>query len=295
MTLQEIISLRDEIIRAGEALAERIGANAIIVISPEGTEIRRRLRTRIPVILARLAGESGAEEGSAIDIFSRVPVDVDRESLFLKVSRIELMSEAVEAAYIKGRLNEGIVLGIVSIGDINSLVVFDITDIPFIRKMADLATTVDYVLLKAVINLAIEIGREGREGKHVGTAFILGDTERVLRMSHQIILNPFEGHSPADRDIRDDDNWETVKEFAQLDGMFIVADTGQIVAAGRYLDVNAKGVMLVPGLGGRHLAAAAITQCTRSVAITVSESSGMVTVYKDGKEVFQLNPRIAII
>jgi diadenylate cyclase len=295
MSLQEIASLRDEIVHAGEALAERIGANAIIIISPQGNEIRRMLRTRIPVILARLEGETGNVEGVSVDIFSRVPLDVDRESLFLKVSRIELMSEAVEAAYIKGRLDDGIVLGIVSIGDVNSLVVFDITDIPFIRKMADLASTVDYVILKAVMNVAIEIGREGREGKHVGTAFIVGDTETVLPMSHQIILNPYEGHSAADRDIRNEDNWETVKEFAQLDGMFIIDDGGEIVAAGRYLDVSAKGVTLVPGLGGRHLAAAAITQCTRSVAITVSESSGTVTVYKGGKEIFQLNPRLAII
>jgi DNA integrity scanning protein DisA with diadenylate cyclase activity len=295
MSLQEIISLRDEIVRAGEVLAERIGANAIINISPEGAEIRRKLHTRIPVILARLAGESEEGGGTNVDIFTRIPADVDRESLFLKVSRIELMSEAVEAAYIKGRLEDGIVLGIVSIGDVNSLVVFDITDIPFIRKMADLASMVDYVLLKAVMNVAIEIGREGREGKHVGTAFIMGDTEKVLQMSHQIILNPYAGHSSTDRDIRNEDTWETVKEFAQLDGMFIIDDGGHIIAAGRYLDVSAKGVTLVPGLGGRHLAAAAITQCSKSVAITVSESSGTVTVYKGGKEIFQLNPRIAII
>ena len=174
------------------------------------------------------------------------------------------MSEAVEAAYIKGEIGDGIVLGIVCIGDINSLVVFDLTGIPFIRKMADLAASVDYDIIKAAINLAIEIGREGREGKSVGTAFIVGDTGKVLGMSHQIILNPYEGHPAAERDIKDEDTWETVKEFAQLDGMFIVDEQGFIMAAGRYLDVNAKGVTLVPGLGGRHLAAAAITLCTKT-------------------------------
>ena len=285
-------SLRDEVVKAGEALAHRIKADAIIVISPQGPEIRRMLDTEIPVILARLEGEEAG--GPATGVYARLPRDVDRESLFLKVSRIELMSEAVEAAYVKGKIRGGVVLGIVSIGDINSLVVFDITGISFIKKMADLATIIDYGILKAVLNVAIEIGREGREGKNVGTAFIVGDTEKVLGMSHQIVLNPFAGHAVSERDIRDDDNWETVKEFAQLDGMFIVDEGGCIVAAGRYLDVNAKGIALVPGLGGRHLAAAAISKCARSIGITVSESSGTVTVYKGGKEVFQLNPRISI-
>jgi DNA integrity scanning protein DisA with diadenylate cyclase activity len=282
------MSVRDNVVKAGEALARDIGASAIIIISPQGQEIKRMLDARIPVILARLGGKAASVTGV-------VPTsDHDRESLFLKVSRIELMSEAVEAAYIKGEIGDGIVLGIVSIGDINSIVVFDLTGIPFIKKMADLAMTVDYDIIKAVINLAIEIGREGREGKSVGTAFIVGDTGKVLSMSHQIILNPYEGHDAEERDIKDEDTWETVKEFAQLDGMFIVDDQGYIVAAGRYLDVNAKGVTLVPGLGGRHLAAAAITLCTKSIGITVSESSGTVTVYKGGKEVFQLNPRILI-
>jgi diadenylate cyclase len=282
------MTVRDSLVKAGENLAHEIGASAIIIISPQGSEIKRILDTTMPVIIARLGGKA------AILTESIPSSDHDRESLFLKVSRIELMSEAVEAAYIKGEIGDGIVLGIVCIGDINSIVVFDLAGIPFIRKMADLAATVDYDIIKAAVNLAIEIGREGREGKSVGTAFILGDTGKVLGMSHQIILNPYEGHPAAERDIKDEDTWETVKEFAQLDGMFIVDEKGFIMAAGRYLDVNAKGVTLVPGLGGRHLAAAAITLCTKSVGITVSESSGTVTVYKDGKEVFQLNPRILI-
>ncbi len=282
------MGVRDSVVSAGEKLAEDIGASAIIIISPQGYEIRRMLSTQIPIILARLGGKAA----SLTDITRSA--DYDRESLFLKVSRIELMSEAVETAYIKGEIDDGVVLGIVSIGDINSLVVFDLTGIPFIRKMADLATTFDYDIIKAVINLAIEIGREGREGKSVGTAFIIGDTRKVLSMSHQIILNPYECHDASERDVKDEDTWETVKEFAQLDGMFIVDEQGYIVAAGRYLDVNAKGIALVPGLGGRHLAAAAITRCTKGIGVTVSESSGTVTVYKGGKEVFQLNPRILV-
>lgn len=288
------MALRDEVVKAAEALAETIGANAIIVISPQGAEIKKMLRTNIPVLIARMGRGTAGQGDISLDLHSRLPKNIDRESLFLKVSRIELMSEAVEAAYILGKIDDRIVLGIVSLGDVNSIIVMDITDIPFIRKMADLSSRIDYNILKAVLNVAIEIGREGREGKSVGTAFIIGDTDKVLSMSHQIILNPYEGHKKADKDVRAEATWETIKEFAQLDGMFIVDDKGYIVAAGRYLDVNARDVSLPSGLGGRHLAAAAITKTTRSIAITISESSGSVTVYKNGQEVFQINPRISI-
>jgi DNA integrity scanning protein DisA with diadenylate cyclase activity len=211
-----------------------------------------------------------------------MPQNIDRESVFLKVSRIELMSEAIEAAYIQGRIEDRIVLGIVSIGDIHSVIVVDITDIPFIKKIADLSSTVDYDIIKAVLNLAIEIGREGREGKVIGTAFVVGDTENVLSRSHQLILNPYEGHPREVRDIRDEHNWETVKEFAQLDGMFIVDERGYLQAAGRYIDASARGVEMLPGMGGRHLAAAAITKYTKSVAVTVSGSGGMIRSTRAG-------------
>ncbi|HMK45126.1 MAG TPA: diadenylate cyclase [Methanocella sp.] len=288
------MDLRDEVAMAGGTLAEKVGAEAIIIISPDGRKIMRSLKTKLPVILARIDSEVSDGDEPSVDIYSKVLQNAERESMFLKVSRIELMSEAVEAAYIKGKIGDKIVLGIVSIGDVHSIVVVNLSDIPFIRKIADLAATVDYTILKAVLNLSIEIGQEGREGKPIGTAFVIGDTEKVLRRSHQLILNPFAGHMSDVRDIRNEKNWEAIKEFAQLDGMFVVDNNGFIVSAGRYIDASAKGVEMMPGMGGRHLAAAAITMHTSSVAITVSGSGGIITVYKDGQEVFRLNPRISI-
>lgn len=288
------MNIKMEVVRTAQELAKRIRAGLIIIISPDAQAIKKEIDLNIPVIIARVMGGRRNGDDVYVDVLSKLPKSITKGSLFLKVSRIELMSEAVEAAYIKGRISDGVVLGIVSVGDINSIVVMDITDIPLIKKITELASTVDYTVLKAVLNLAIDIGREGREGKKIGTAFIIDDTEKVMSMSHQIVLNPYEGHKKKDRDIKNENNWETVKEFAQLDGMFIVDDEGYIVAAGRYLDVSARGVELQPGLGGRHLAAAAISKSTKAIAITVSETSGIVSVYKDGNEVFTIDPRISI-
>jgi len=99
-----------------------------------------------------------------------------------------------------------------------------------------------------------------------------------------MILNPYAGQEESDRNVLDKKNWESIKEFAQLDGIFVVEESGLIHAAGRYLDVDGKNIDIEKGLGGRHVSAAAISRDTVAVAITISESGGVIRVYKDGKE-----------
>jgi len=49
-------------------------------------------------------------------------------------------------------------------------------------------------LLESLIGLAVEIAREGREGRRVGTLFTLGDENAVLARSRPLILDPLLGH-----------------------------------------------------------------------------------------------------
>ena len=134
------------------------------------------------------------------------------------------------------------------------------------------------------MKISFDIALTGREGKKIGAAFILGDSEEVMKRSHQIILNPYAGHDETHRNILDKKNWESIKEFAQLDGVFVIDETGIIHAAGRYLDVDGKNVDIEKGLGGRHVSAAAISRDTVAIAVTVSESGGVIRIYKDAKE-----------
>ena len=105
-----------------------------------------------------------------------------------------------------------------------------------------------------------------------------------MHRSHPLIINPYLGQTPEDSNILEEHNWESVKELAQLDGVFVVSEEGKIHAAGRYLDVDARNINIDKGLGGRHVSAAAITRDTVAVAFIVSESGGVVRIYKDGKE-----------
>ena len=146
-------------------------------------------------------------------------------------------------------------------------------------------------VLEMVLRIAVELGREGKEGMPVGTAFILGDPKSVLRNSHQMILNPFKGHPRSSRNVMNPDIKEVIKSFSLLDGAFVISEKGQIECAGRYLDVDASDVEIPAGLGARHAAVAGITKVTRSVGITVSKSGGIVRIFKGGRLLRGIDPK----
>ena len=145
--------------------------------------------------------------------------------------------------------------------------------------------------LEPTIELAVEIAREGREGRRIGTLFTFGDADAVLARSRPLILDPLAGHTKQARQIRDPNLRGTIKELAQLDGAFVISDQGIVVSACRYLDAMVSNVALPYGMASRHLAGASISQVTDAVAIVVSESS-MVRVFDDGKLVAEIIPEL---
>jgi DNA integrity scanning protein DisA with diadenylate cyclase activity len=158
------------------------------------------------------------------------------------------------------------------------------------QDLRKLDTQVPLETLRAVVDLATEIGREGREGKPVGTMFVVGDTRKVMDMCRPINFNPFRGYSRAERDIRDRKVREQIKDIAQLEGALIIGRDGVAVAACMYLDVLAEGITLSKGLGSRHWAAAAISRKTNAIAVVVSQSSGTVRLFQNGEVVLHIEP-----
>jgi mannitol/fructose-specific phosphotransferase system IIA component (Ntr-type) len=133
-----------------------------------------------------------------------------------------------------------------------------------------------------VLSLALELASEGREAHPVGALFVIGDVRQVLKRARQMVLNPFHGYARSLRSVLDPSLAETIKEFAQIDGAFIVDADGIVLSAGTYLAPGATPPRLPPGLGARHQAAAAITVATRAMAIALSQSTGTVTVFRHG-------------
>ena len=145
--------------------------------------------------------------------------------------------------------------------------------------------------LESVLSLAVEIAREGREGRKIGTLFVVGDTDAVLAQSRPLVLDPLHGHPDEARRVTDPAFRETVKEFAQLDGGFVVTDDGIIVSAARYIDASSEGVDIPLGLGSRHMAGASITLRTGAVAVVASESS-VVRMFDRGEIVAEILPEL---
>ena len=145
----------------------------------------------------------------------------------------------------------------------------------------------------AVIDIALDIGALGREGKPVGTTFIVGNVKQVMESSHQAIFNPFKGYPEGSREISSSEVVESIKELAQLDGAFVVSEKGIVEAAGRHLDAVSSVTKQLKGLGSRHRAAASMTLHSQAIAVVVSESTGRVTIFDDGKVIAVLDPVIS--
>jgi DNA integrity scanning protein DisA with diadenylate cyclase activity len=139
-------------------------------------------------------------------------------------------------------------------------------------------------VLERAVALACSLAIEGREGRPLGTIFVVGDAKGVAPHVKQLVINPFRGYVAEHLNILDPSMEETIREFASIDGAFVIRGDGVILSAGTYLtpppgtDVNVPG-----GLGTRHTAACALTAVTNAYAVVISQTAGTVTVFYNGE------------
>ena len=175
--------------------------------------------------------------------------------------------------------------GLPKLGYYDSIFVIDVGkefEVLTSHNISDLTQGVYPEVFSAALNIALELAAQGREGRKVGTTFVLGDHEKVLQLSRQMVINPFLGYTDVERNILNPELLETIKEFSAIDGAFIIEDNGAIVTAGRHLNAAMESKDFPQGLGSRHIAAAGITSVTHAIAIVLSESTGNVSVFKSG-------------
>lgn len=208
----------------------------------------------------------------------------------VNLTRVGQIKIAVTKGIATGLFNSGDKLvclsGIPKFGHLDCIMIIDVGkefEIFTSEEIKDIIEEVYPEVFDVVLNIALELAAQGREGRPVGTIFLLGDHEKVLQLSQQMVLNPFMGYKEDERNILNPDLKETIKEFSAIDGAFILKDNGALVTAGRHLNAAFEDKDFPKGLGSRHLAAAGITSVSRAIAIVVSESTGTVSVFKDGK------------
>jgi len=213
------------------------------------------------------------------------------------LSRLGRVKVAIFLALARGliKLGDTVVFlsGLASSGTVDTLIVTHVGSEYEIFSSgpdpAGLPRGIHHEVVERTIDIATQLGAEGREGKPVGALFVIGDTERVRSMTRQMVINPFQGYPRDHRNILDDSLKETIKEFSSIDGAFIIQGDGIIDSCGTYLKTASQEEYELPrGLGARHHAAAGITSLCECIAITVSESTGTVTVFRGGQIITEI-------
>jgi len=145
----------------------------------------------------------------------------------------------------------------------------------------------DPEVVKAVLELAIELGQKGQKGKPVGALFIVGDAGKVMNKSRPLSYNPFEkSHVHVGDPIVN----VMLKEFSRLDGAFIISDAGKIVSAYRYLEPSAEGSTFRKDWAhGTWPAARSRGTPTRSRSCC-PKSDGFVRAFKGGELILEVDP-----
>ncbi len=233
-----------------------------------------------------LAVKDDASFKEAAPIFKKVLRIPD-----VPLGRINQVKMAVIQALSKGMVKKGdkwvCLSGIPQAKALDNLLILEFGKEFEIISSSDLPVLSEIVrpeVFETALNLALELSAEAKEGrKPTGTIFVLGKHEEVLRFSHPMVINPFQGYPEEERNILDPRLKETVKEFSSLDGAFIFREDGVILAAGRHLDASGEGIEIPMGLGSRHRAAAGITHLTDALAIVVSQETGEVRIFHHGK------------
>ena len=217
--------------------------------------------------------------------FTKIKKSTDGSIIPIK----ELLIEAIGKRYLQKKdLIVCVVDESVGMGYKSLMFVCEVNNILFNISTHNLTKNINPNVIETVIEIALEIAKEGREERKIGTAFILGNKSDVLKYTKQLIINPFTAYPDAKKNILDPTLRETIKEFSQLDGVFIIHEDGTIISCGTYLDLDTKEINLHHGFGTRHRTCAALTSELDCIAVVVSQSGGKITVFKEGKAVMRL-------
>lgn len=269
--------------------AAKLAACQKVLVVGENDALRKRLKTaKGKVVFAVTDPRAHEELANAGFVVVMVPM--------VRSSRTDRLKGALVAALNAGHiaLGDRIACGVLQedglLDMITHLTATDVASEHASLQVAPLHTKLPAPLLEVLVDLALRIGREGYEGRPVGTLIIVGDSTRVLEQSAPLTLNPFQGYSEQERNLFDQEVRSAVRTFAMLDGAFVVREDGVVLAAGRHIRVTAAPADLPLGYGARHVAAAAVTVQTNALAIAVSQSSGKVRVFDSGHLVLELDP-----
>jgi DNA integrity scanning protein DisA with diadenylate cyclase activity len=227
----------------------------------------------------------------------RMVIDIPETSSLSSMSQIKIgLFLAVLNGYLGLRESILCLSGVAGTARLDTLLIANPKrDFPWFNKH-DADETRRLVAIRAfarVLDIALRLSSEGREGRPIGTIFVVGRTRQIAPFLRQLILNPLEGHPKSRRNINNTDFLETIRELAAMDGAFIISKAGTVESAGTFLAPPVHRAKLRHGLGARHAAAAGLTASTDAIAVVISQSSGTITVFHEGNTILELEKPLA--
>jgi len=151
----------------------------------------------------------------------------------------------------------------------------------------------DEKLKQSIYEILKQITREqAKEGQHTGGIVVLGAFVKCNYNVHglrQIRDNPLTGELiyTAEDNIK-----EKLKELFKNDGAVIIDQSGQLLAARVYLQVNHADIKVDDECSTRHISAASFSSRDDIIAcFTLSEQTGKVRVYVKGQQEEVFNPK----
>jgi len=277
------------IISSASIVAPQVGARAVMVYeeaAPDIAHLVEKVKAPTELILICRDGQDSVVKNRKRVQHLKVPD--------FKLTRMDQIKMATVLAFSQRMLDGGdifVALTGVAGKPLDSMVIMRVGEEYELFQSVDqpkLTEHVRRVVFQRVLTIALELANEGREGKPIGALFVIGNVRELQKYTEQHIINPFRGYPEKERNILDDRMRETVKEFAAIDGAFVIKGNGIIVSAGTTLRPDISGEDLPQGVGARHAAAAAITSSAKSIAITVSESTGAVRLWRRGKMITEI-------
>src|SRR5262249_15973093 len=227
--------LNTVIVESACAIANAIKARALFVYTDviQDYPVASGMLEERCVILVTQSGSTTEPIAEVTSILHLPPIPLTR------MAQIKL---AVVIGLSEGHIAAGdkivCLTGIPAFGTLDCIVVLDIgkeRELLISTHMPQIAQDIPSAVFEAGLNLAVELGSQGGEGKPVGTIFVLGDHQKVMQFSRQTIFNPFHGYPEEERNILNPELRETLKEFSALDGAFVLREDGVVLAAGRHL------------------------------------------------------------
>jgi len=293
MKRREIGSKFENLLKSAQRLADLSDAAAVVLLADEVYDFKAIRKFLRGVRLVVATEDIAVQEAVTEDEIALVPILHEPQTRSTQVSQVLLEAIADEI------LQSGdTIVAVYSSYDndrcdtVSAIELSEQLAKLTSRDLQRLETQVPLDTLRQVVDLACEIGREGREGKSVGTIFVVGNHRKVLSLSQEQVHDPFRGgaYPKEERSVRNPRVRESIKELAQVDGAFVISSDGIVHGFGRHLRASADGLALSKGLGSRHWAAAEISKATDAIAVAVSESTGTVRIFQEGKVVLHIEP-----